>query len=94
MQSYNEFLSKIFVTQDESYIKCSVDPSHRVPKKSVDEHIKKCSIKREGYDLKEPFLSEPTHDTKYSITIDDHKKIEIFASAARKIPGFKRGTYI
>lgn len=69
-----------------------MNSSHRVPKNSVDEHVKRCSIKFEGYDLDEKFLSEPQNDKKFSIAIDDHKKIEIFAEAKRaSTSGFQRG---
>ncbi|KAK9695653.1 hypothetical protein QE152_g32422 [Popillia japonica] len=45
--------------QDNQFITCSLDPSHKVPQKAVDKHINKCALRKEGYELNEDFLSEP-----------------------------------
>lgn len=79
------------VLKESQLIKCSVDPSHKVPLKSVDEHVKNCSLRKEDYELDEDFLSEPLHDLNSSILLDDHKKIEILSAAHRSIPNFKSG---
>ncbi|GJQ68895.1 hypothetical protein Trydic_g6088 [Trypoxylus dichotomus] len=76
--------------QDNQFITCSLDPSHKVPWKVVDNHIKKCTLRKEGYDLNEEFLSEPQQGAS-SMHIDDHKKIEILSAAHKTIENFKSG---
>ncbi|KAK5649298.1 hypothetical protein RI129_000327 [Pyrocoelia pectoralis] len=77
--------------KDNQLIKCSVDPNHRVHINSSDEHIHKCSIRKEGYRIDEDFLSEPLHNAKSSIFIDDHMKIDVLSKAHRTSSSFKSG---
>uniref|UniRef100_A0A1Y1LHW5 CHHC U11-48K-type domain-containing protein n=1 Tax=Photinus pyralis TaxID=7054 RepID=A0A1Y1LHW5_PHOPY len=77
------------LVKDNQLIKCSVDPHHRVHINSSDEHIHKCSLRKEGYTLDEDFLSEPVHNPKSSIFIDDHMKIDVLSNAHRASSNFK-----
>uniref|UniRef100_A0A1Y1LC03 CHHC U11-48K-type domain-containing protein n=2 Tax=Photinus pyralis TaxID=7054 RepID=A0A1Y1LC03_PHOPY len=79
------------LVKDNQLIKCSVDPHHRVHINSSDEHIHKCSLRKEGYTLDEDFLSEPVHNPKSSIFIDDHMKIDVLSNAHRASSNFKSG---
>lgn len=79
------------VTEDNQIIKCSVDPAHRIHAVNADEHILKCTLRKQGYKLDENFLSEPLHDVNSSILIDDHKKIDILSTAHKSTPNFKSG---
>ncbi|KRT80837.1 hypothetical protein AMK59_5903, partial [Oryctes borbonicus] len=76
--------------QDNQFITCSLDPSHKVPQKAADDHIQKCALRKEGYALNEEFLSEPQQGAR-SIHIDDHRKIEILSAAHKTIEDFKSG---
>ncbi|KAB0800515.1 hypothetical protein PPYR_06255 [Photinus pyralis] len=79
------------LVKDNQLIKCSVDPHHRVHINSADEHIHKCSLRKDGYMLDEDFLSEPVHNPKSSIFIDDHMKIDVLSNAHRASSNFKSG---
>ncbi|KAF2892373.1 hypothetical protein ILUMI_13801 [Ignelater luminosus] len=77
------------VLKDTHLIKCSVNINHRIHSKNADEHVQKCQLRSEGYDLNEDFLSEPVDNTNSSIFIDHDKKIEILSAAHTSIPDFR-----
>ncbi|KAI4457772.1 hypothetical protein MML48_7g00003379 [Holotrichia oblita] len=76
--------------EDNQFITCSLDPSHKVPQKVVDKHINKCALRKEGYALNEEFLSEPQQGPS-NIHINDHTKIEVLSAAHKTIENFKSG---
>ncbi|KAF5304337.1 hypothetical protein FQA39_LY09716 [Lamprigera yunnana] len=94
------------ILKESQLIKCSVDPTHRIHVQNADSHVAKCTLRKEGYNENELFLSEPSHDPKSSISIgkcinknslstnyfsDDHEKINILSTAHREIANFKSG---
>lgn len=41
---------------------CPNNPNHKLSSKTLEKHTSECSIKAEGYDLNEEFLSIPQHN--------------------------------
>ncbi|XP_022904840.1 U11/U12 small nuclear ribonucleoprotein 48 kDa protein-like [Onthophagus taurus] len=76
------------VLKDKKLVACVLDPTHKIPQKSASNHVKKCAIRKEGYNLVEEFLSEPQHHSETSIMIDNQKKIEILSLAHKTRDNF------
>ncbi|RZB41016.1 U11/U12 small nuclear ribonucleoprotein 48 kDa protein-like, partial [Asbolus verrucosus] len=55
------------VEKEVPLVPCPINPHHRICSRSWNEHIEKCVIKLEGYDVKDQFLSESLNDATQSI---------------------------
>ncbi|XP_034239537.1 U11/U12 small nuclear ribonucleoprotein 48 kDa protein-like [Thrips palmi] len=43
--------------EEPKMVSCPLNPEHRMPQRSLDRHLKKCSLRQEGYQSDEEFLT-------------------------------------
>ncbi|KAG5896266.1 hypothetical protein JTB14_033563 [Gonioctena quinquepunctata] len=70
-------------------LNCPFNTGHRIQVEKIPKHVEICCLRSSGYDPEQNFLSEPQHDQKSSISIDNSKKIEILNEARNVNPKFK-----
>ncbi|XP_017783363.1 PREDICTED: U11/U12 small nuclear ribonucleoprotein 48 kDa protein-like [Nicrophorus vespilloides] len=70
---------------------CPQNPGHLIHLKGYREHVDDCSLKVNGYDLKENFLAEPGERGDSNVYFDKAEKIKILSEAHYTVPNFRTG---
>nr|XP_023012770.1 U11/U12 small nuclear ribonucleoprotein 48 kDa protein-like [Leptinotarsa decemlineata] len=79
------------VEEADDMLNCPFNTAHKIQVVKIQKHVENCCVLTSGYSLDDVFLSEPQHNPKSSISLDNSKKIEILNEARKSNSKFKPG---
>ncbi|KAK3921897.1 U11/U12 small nuclear ribonucleoprotein 48 kDa protein, partial [Frankliniella fusca] len=61
----------VLLQKGNDIVSCPLNPEHRMPQRSLERHLEKCSLHHEGYQSDEEFLSASEFSSCPSVVIDN-----------------------